>query len=105
MKNKPRKAQSIIEYICVTMVFAGVSVGGFILANQAATANYRGQVTTYKEPETLQGKILEDGLTKQQYKWQGWDEPQENLYGHVPNEFVDNPDAQTLPIPPIPETE
>ncbi|MFA5008580.1 MAG: hypothetical protein WC546_05105 [Candidatus Omnitrophota bacterium] len=101
MKKKNFKiAQSILEYICVTMVFAGVGIGGFILANQASVSDYRGQVATYKAPATVQGKILEDGVSNSQYKWSSdWGEPQAAFDGEVPNSLVNNPDAGTLSVP------
>jgi len=99
MKNLKR-AQSIFEYICVTAVFAGVGIGGFILANQAATSNYRGQVDSYRALDTVDGKVLDDGVSNEEYKWSNdWSEPQEEFYGKVPNDFVNNPDAKPLPVP------
>lgn len=95
-----KNAQSIFEYICVTMVFAGVGIGGFILANQAAVSNYRGQAATYRAPDTLQGKTLNDGVSNAQYKRSSdWSEPQDEFNGAVPDSFVNNPDANTLPVP------
>lgn len=103
-KKSTRRAQSIFEYICVTMVFAGVGMGTFILANQAAVSNYRGQTATYRDTDTLDGQILDDGVPNEEYIWPSdWNEPQEEFNGATPNSFVNNPNASTLPVPTVEE--
>ncbi|MCK9574312.1 MAG: hypothetical protein M0R20_08005 [Candidatus Omnitrophica bacterium] len=101
MKKKNLKsAQSIIEYICVTAVFAGVSMAGFALLTQRALSNYRGQATNYETTATLDGQTLDDGVPDSEYKWSpDWDEPQDEFYGQTPSNFVNNPDANNLPVP------
>jgi len=102
-KNKSKRAQSIIEYICVTAVFAGVSMAGFVVFVQRASSNYRGEIPTYRETETLDGKTLNDGVPNSQYVWSpDWDEPQPEFDGKIPKDFVNNPDAPSLPVP-VPE--
>lgn len=101
MKKKNfKKAQSIIEYICVTAVFAGVSMAGFALFVQRSSSNYRGQIPTYRDTNTLDGQSLNDGVPNSEYVWsQDWSEPQEKFSGETPNSFVNNPNAHTLPVP------
>ena len=95
-----KMAQSIIEYICVTAVFAGVSMAGFVLLTQTALSNYRGQATNYETTATLDGQTLNDGVSDSDYAWSpDWNEPQADFYGQTPNTFVNNPDANTLPVP------
>lgn len=103
-EKKLNKGQSTFEYICVTMVFAGVGIGTFILANQAAVSNYRGQVATYRATDTLDGQTLNDGVSNEEYDWSSdWSEPQEEFNGAIPNSFVNNPNADTLPVPTVKE--
>ncbi|MDD4955443.1 MAG: hypothetical protein PHP17_05350 [Candidatus Omnitrophica bacterium] len=105
MENKKFKvAQSIIEYICVTAVFAGVSMAGFALFVQNSALSYRGQVATYRNPATLDGNILNDGVSNSEYAWPTtWDESQSKFNNEVPSSFVNNPDANNLPVPNDPE--
>lgn len=75
-------------------------MAGFALFVQRASSNYRGQVPTYRDTSTLDGRILDDGVSNSEYVWsQDWDEPQPEFNGEVPNTFVNNPDAHTLPVP------
>jgi len=101
MKKKNfKKAQSIIEYICVTAVFAGVSMAGFAMFVYTASSNYRGQIPTYRNTSTLDGQTLNDGIPNSEYVWsKDWNEPQPKLNNEVPNSFVNNPNAHTLPVP------
>lgn len=99
-KNSFKKSQSIFEYICVTIVFAGVGISGFLLANQAASARLRGEVPTYKTTNTEMGETLNDGVSKEQYKWpETWNQLQAGSGGRVSGEAVDNPDVKSLPVP------
>ncbi|MDD4183392.1 MAG: hypothetical protein PHT53_06195 [Candidatus Omnitrophica bacterium] len=102
-KKNLKKAQSIIEYICVTAVFAGVSMAGFVVFIQKAGTDYRGQIPSYRQTKTLDGKTLNDGVPNDQYKWPSdWDDPQPTFNGKIPKDFVNNPDAPNLPAP-VPE--
>lgn len=105
MKKKNFKmAQSILEYICVTAVFAGVSMAGFALFVQTAASNYRGQISTYSNTSTLDGQTLNDGVSDSQYTWSSdWYEPQEEFDNQIPDNFVNNPNAPTLPVPELEE--
>jgi len=101
-KNNLKRSQSIFEYICVTIVFAGVGIAGFVLANQAAASKLRGEATTYKSTETAMGKTLDDGVSKEQYKWpETWGQPQAQANGVIPADLVDKSDPSTtvLPVP------
>lgn len=101
-KHTLKRSQSIFEYICVTIVFASVGIAGFVLANQAAASRLRGEASTYKSTETAMGKTLDDGLSKDQYKWpETWGQPQADSTGVVPANLVDkdNPDSTGLVVP------
>lgn len=101
MKKKNFKiAQSILEYICVTAVFAGVSMAAFVALTQNAMSVYRGDVATYKDDSTLQGNVLKDGVSNSEYTWSNdWYTPQDRFDGQVPDSLVNNPDAEPLPVP------
>lgn len=51
-----RKAQSILEYICVAFVFATVGIASFLASNRAAILSARG------EEDSLEGSIIAEVL-------------------------------------------
>jgi hypothetical protein len=60
-----KKSQSIFEYICVTIVFAGAGIAGFIAANQAAIEAYRNRIPSiYVNPNVVQNSEAKDAAIK-----------------------------------------
>ncbi len=45
MRVKSKKAQSIIEYICVTIMLAAVGVAAFFATNGGNFSNYQNRMT------------------------------------------------------------
>ncbi|MEI8349602.1 MAG: hypothetical protein WCI77_05570 [Candidatus Omnitrophota bacterium] len=93
MKTKKISAQSVIEYICVTMVFAAVGIGTFVAANHAAVANLRGHGTNYQSQTNLMGQTTYAGIDKEQYNWPStWDQAYPGTSSKQVRQFVDNPE-------------
>lgn len=44
MKPITKKAQSIIEYVAVSLMFAAAGIGAFYMATQASVSNYGGRM-------------------------------------------------------------
>jgi len=93
IKIKKIPAQSVIEYICVTMVFAAVGIGTFMAANRAAVEQLRGHGTNYQSQNNLMGKTIYTGVSKEQYNWPStWDQTYPGTGNKQVREFVDNPE-------------
>ena len=68
-----RKAQSILEYILVAIVFATVGIAAFIDSLRQSAETRRGTSSTVLTAGTMTNDILNDG-TNQNYEWpQAWD--------------------------------
>ena len=69
---KKKLAQSVLEYLGASAVFAGVGIGTFLIVNQAAVVDIRGTEDNYESNDTLLGKTLEDHDGQQ---WpEGWEQ-------------------------------
>ncbi len=56
---KKKIAQSVLEYLGVSAVFAGVGIGTFLAVNQATVFNLRGTEANYESTDTLLGKTID----------------------------------------------
>ena len=70
--SKSKLSQSIIEYVCVSIVFATVGIGTFMAAHETATNARQGTKQSFNQLDTEMGKILnhensKKGITPDQY--------------------------------------
>lgn len=98
MKRKNiKKAQSVLEYICVSAAFAAAGIATFVALSSKALLAYRGSGTNYTTPSTLTGKVITDPADRvtEQQKWQeptanitSWNQPQPEIDNRVTTNLV-----------------
>ncbi|MDD4294765.1 MAG: hypothetical protein PHP69_04570 [Candidatus Omnitrophica bacterium] len=69
MNKNFKKSQSVLEYICVALVFATVGVGTFLATVNTAVKVKAGAENAYAEDDTIIAEILDDGLTESEREW------------------------------------
>ncbi|UCC95665.1 MAG: hypothetical protein JSW40_02670 [Candidatus Omnitrophota bacterium] len=106
MKKRDRNwrfSQSMIEYICVCVVFATVGVITFIAAIRGAALARRGTLATYASPGTLMGKTLADGVAEGDHRlpstWGDQMDQTDNFDGTVSPDQIANPEGETVGTP------
>ncbi|MBU1113484.1 MAG: hypothetical protein KKH93_06410 [Candidatus Omnitrophica bacterium] len=83
------KAQTALEYIAASFVFATVGIGTFLAINQASVLSTVGNVSSYGTDQTLQGAALEGaGDLPETELPADWGVAQEGLGGASPIDTI-----------------
>ncbi|MDD5194830.1 MAG: hypothetical protein PHQ96_04030 [Candidatus Omnitrophica bacterium] len=95
-KKNLKKAQSVLEYILVSVAFATAGIATFVIVSRASVLTHRGLSTDYSG-STLTGQVIADPQNRinDEAKWQApksnitsWNEPQPEIDNRVTTHLV-----------------
>lgn len=93
-KKTIRKAQSILEYILVSAVFASVGIGLFVATNMGGFFIKMGTSDDYHSNTTMIGAILDNGVDPADQVWP--DDWQEGNAVVAPDSYGSDEDGEFL---------
>jgi hypothetical protein len=97
-KMNLRKAQSILEYIMVTVVFTTVGIVAFFAALRTAAITRQGTAQTYYSTQTEIGKTVNTGVSQDELRYPSkfgtYSADANNYEGTVAKDQIAQPDPE-----------